>query len=375
MSKKETNQAWSVRMAQAMMQRHPSTSVKWRYQAGAALTGIQHVWLKTGEQIYFDYIKNNIDAFVTPKGEIRTYQLEEYNLDQINQGKLLFPLYAETGDERYKKAAYLLRQQLQEHPRTSERGFWHKLIYPHQMWLDGVYMASPFLAEFARTFDEPEDLAPLSGDLDDVAHQITLIESHTRDPQTGLLYHAWDESKSQKWADPESGCSPHFWGRAIGWYAMAVVDVLDFLPQEHPQRDKIISIFERTASALAAVQDRSTGLWYQVLDQGGREGNYLEASASCMFVYALAKGARKGYAGGAYRDVAARGYRGILEHLIQVDAQGLVNLNRICRVAGLGGKPYRDGSFEYYVSEEIVSNDFKGVGPFIMASVEMERGA
>ncbi|MGD9101203.1 MAG: glycoside hydrolase family 88 protein, partial [Anaerolineae bacterium] len=361
MTAKATGQAWSVRMTESVMERHPIVSTRWRYEVGVVLKGIKGVWLKTGDKRYYDYVKRNIDAFVGPDGDIQTYRLKEYNLDQINMGKLLFPLYRESGDGRYKKAAHLLRKQLEEHPRISQRGFWHKLIYPHQMWLDGVYMAGPFLAEFAKTFDEPQDF-------DDVAHQITLIESHTRDPQTGLLYHAWDESKSQKWADPESGCSPHFWGRAIGWYAMAIVDVLDFLPQEHPQRDKIISIFDRTASALAEVQDPSTGLWYQVLDQGEREGNYLEASASCMFVYALAKGVRKGYTGGAYRDVAARGYQGILEHLIQVDAQGLVNLNRICSVAGLGGKPYRDGSFEYYVSEKIVSNDFKGVGPFIMAS-------
>jgi unsaturated rhamnogalacturonyl hydrolase len=366
MNKKETNQAWSVRMAQAVMKRHPSTSVKWRYQAGVALTGIKHVWLKTGEQTYFDYIKNNIDAFVTPQGDIRTYQIEEYNLDQINQGKLLFPLYAETGDERYKKAAYLLKKQLREHPRTSERGFWHKLIYPHQMWLDGIYMAGPFLAQFAKTFDEPQEF-------DKVAHQITLVQSHTLDPQTGLLYHGWDESKSQKWADPQSGCSPHFWGRAIGWYAMAMVDVLDFLPQDHPQRDEIVEILNRTVSAVAAVQDEPSGLWYQVLDQGDREGNYLEASASCMFVYAMSKGVRKGYLDPVYLDTAQRGYQGILERLVTVDDQGLVNLNGICHVAGLGGEPYRDGSYEYYVSEPIVSNDFKGVGPFIMASVEMER--
>lgn len=327
---------------------------------------LEQVWLKTSEQKVYDYIKRNIDEFVRPDGSIRTYRLEEYNLDQINEGKLLFFLHDTTGDERYKKAAYLLRKQLQTHPRTREGGFWHKQIYPHQMWLDGIYMAAPFYAEFAKRFDESQGF-------DDVAHQITLIEQHTRDRETGLLYHGWDESKTQRWADPETGCSPCFWGRAIGWYAMAIPDVLDYFPGEHPQRDELLAIFETTMSAIARVQDPASGVWYQVLDQGDRPGNYLEASASCMFVYALAKGVRKGYIGKEYLAVAVRGYEGIREQFVEVDDQGLVNLSGICSVAGLGGKPYRDGSFEYYVGEKVITNEYKGVGPFVMASVEMEN--
>jgi unsaturated rhamnogalacturonyl hydrolase len=278
----------------------------------------------------------------------------------------LFFLYATTGDERYKKAAFHLREQLQTHPRTSQGGFWHKQIYPHQMWLDGIYMACPFYAEFAKQFDEPEGF-------DDVAHQVMLIEKHTRDPKTGLLYHGWDESKSQKWADPETGCSPCFWGRAVGWYAMAIPDVLDHLPEDHPQRERLTTIFETTVAAVAGVQDASSGAWYQVLDQGDRPGNYLEASASCMFVYAIAKGVRKGLLGEEYIAVARRGYEGILRQFVTVDEQGLVNLDGICAVAGLGGSPYRDGSFEYYVGEKVIANEYKGVGPFIMASIEMEN--
>jgi unsaturated rhamnogalacturonyl hydrolase len=331
-----------------------------------ALLGIKQVWLKTNEQKYVDFIKHNIDEFVGPKGDIRTYRLEEYNLDQINEGKLLFPLYAATGDERYKQAAYLLRKQLETHPRTSEGGFWHKQIYPNQMWLDGIYMASPFYAEFARAFDEPEGF-------DDVARQIILIEQHTRDPKTGLLYHGWDESRSQGWADPRSGCSPSFWGRAMGWYAMALPDVLDHLPGDHPKRDTILSIFQITISAITAVQDQATGVWYQVLDQGDREGNYLEASASCMFVYAIAKGVRRGYIDPTYLDAAKRGYAGILQQFIRVDDAGLVNLDGICAVGGLGGKPYRDGSFAYYIGEKVIANEYKGVGAFILVSAEMER--
>jgi len=358
-------QAWSVRMADSVMKRHPLLSRRWHYEPGVALLAIQQVWLKTGEQKYYDYIKRNMDEFVSLDGEIGTYRLEEYNLDQINEGKLLFLLYDATGDERYKKAAYLLRKQLQTQPRASAGGFWHKQIYPHQMWLDGIYMASPFYAEFARRFDEPEGF-------DDVAHQIILIEKHTRDPKTGLLFHGWDESKSQKWADPESGCSPSFWGRAMGWYAMAIPDVLDHFPRNHPQRDELLTIFETTVSAIARVQDPASGVWYQVLDQGGRAGNYLESSASCMFVYAIAKGVRKGYLGEKVLAVARRGYEGILKQFVEVDEQGLVNLNGICSVGGLGGKPYRDGSFAYYVSEKVVTNEYKGVGAFVMASAEME---
>jgi unsaturated rhamnogalacturonyl hydrolase len=357
---------WSVRTADSVMARHrPLLSRRWHYEPGVALLALKRVWQETREKAYFDYIKRNIDEFVGPEGDIRTYRLEDYNLDQINEGKLLFFLYDETADERYRKAAHLLRGQLLTHPRTRDRGFWHKLIYPHQMWLDGIYMASPFLAEFARRFDEPEAL-------DDVAHQISMIERHTRDPDTGLLFHAWDESGRQRWADPGTGCSPHFWGRAVGWYAMALADVLDSFPEDHPRRDELIRILETVVSAIARVQDPTHGVWYQVLDQGGRPGNYLESSASCMFVYAIAKGVRQGHLGREYLATAARGYQGILTQFVTVDQQGLVNLDGICAVAGLGGTPYRDGSYEYYVGEPAIRNEYKGIGPFIMASVEME---
>jgi len=359
-------QDWSVSTAHSVMKRGPLLSRRWHYEPGVALLALKQVWLRFGKQEIYEYVKRNVDEFVGPDGGIRTYRLEEYNLDQINEGKLLFFLYETTGDERYKKAATLLREQLRTQPRTKEGGFWHKQIYPCQMWLDGIYMASPFYAEFASRFGEPERF-------DDVAHQIILIEKHTRDPESGLLYHAWDESRSQKWADPDTGCSPHFWGRALGWYAMAIVDVLDYLPMDHAQRAQIIAIFQAAMNAVARVQDPITGVWYQVLDQGDRPGNYLESSASCMFVYAMARGVRNGYLGEEYLAVARRGYDGILTEFVTVDDQGWVNLNGICAVAGLGGKPYRDGSFEYYVGEPVIANEYKGIGPFIMASVEMEE--
>jgi unsaturated rhamnogalacturonyl hydrolase len=357
---------WSIRGVETLLQRHPSLSHRWHYEPGVALLAVQSVWEWTRDNRYFEYIQRNIDEFVDEEGNIRTYTLAEYNLDQINQGKVLFSLYAETGAERYKKAAFLLREQLRTHPRTGQKGFWHKKIYPEQMWLDGLYMAGPFYTQFARVFDEPDIF-------DDVAHQVATFDRRARDVETGLLYHAWDYARSQKWADPQMGCSPNFWARAMAWFMMALPDILDHFPEEHPKRDLIVQVFRDTVEATLAVQDEASGVWYQILDQGGRTGNYLESSASCMFVYALAKGVRLGYLDSSCLRSAVRGYQGVLEQFIEVDDRGWVNLHGICSVGGLGGDPYRDGTFEYYISEPVVSNDYKGFGPFIMASVEIER--
>ncbi len=354
---------WSLRMAESIIKRHPLLMDRWHYEAGVALSAIKQVYLKTQQDRYLEYIKRNIDEFVEANGTIKTYYLDDYNLDQINQGKTLFFLYQVTGHESYKKAAYLLRKQLQSQPRTGEGGFWHKLKYPHQMWLDGVYMAGPFYAEFAQTFNESQGF-------DDVARHILLLASHTRDEKTGLMYHAWDESRNQIWANPKTGCSPNFWGRAFGWYMMAIVDVLDTLPKNHAQRKAIIDVFERSVEALAQVQDPQTGLWYQILDRGDLPGNYLESSASCMNVYAIAKAVRNKYIDSSYLPLAQKGYQGILDQFIDVDGHGLVHLHWICRVAGLDR--YRDGSIEYYLKENVVTDDYKGVGPFIMASLEIE---
>lgn len=357
---------WSERMANAVAARHPQAESKWCYEAGVLLKGIEQVWLKSGKACYWDYLKNNMDQFVLPDGSIRTYRLNEYNIDQINQGKLLFKLFEQTGEERYRLAAELLRKQLMTHPRTTEGGFWHKQIYPHQLWLDGVYMAAPFLVEFARRFDDPQASA-------DAVQEILLVEKHTRDDRSGLLYHGWDESRQQRWADPETGRSANFWGRAIGWYMMALVDSLEHLPPEYPRRPEILAVLQRLAPAVIKVQDLSSGVWFQVLDQGWRAGNYLEASASCMFAYALAKGARLGYLSTEYLQAARRAYAGILNTFIGYDDNGLVSLAGICIGAGLGGEPYRDGTFEYYLSEKVVADDHKGTGVFMLASVEIER--
>jgi unsaturated rhamnogalacturonyl hydrolase len=357
---------WSVRMADALLRRHPVVHERWDYTAGLALLAVERLSRETGEPRYAAWVKDNMDRLVQPDGSIRTYELDEFNLDQVNQGRLLFGLWERTRDERYRRAAARLREQLRLHPRTKEGGFWHKKIYPHQMWLDGLYMAGPFYAQWAAVFDEPAAF-------DDVARQLLLVARHTRDARTGLYYHGWDESRSQVWADRETGLSPHFWGRALGWYAMALVDVLDFLPEAHRDRGELARVLRGLAEAVAAVQDPVTGLWYQVLDQPSRAGNYREASASSMFVYALAKGARRGYLDGAYRAVAERGHAGLVEHLVKVGADGTPSLTGICQVAGLGGRQRRDGSFAYYMSEPVVADDHKGVGPFLLASLELGR--
>lgn len=364
---------WSSRMADSVIRRNPEPwridfrkTPKWEYTQGLVLKAIYEVWLDTGDSTYFNYVKTYYDQFVREDGTIWKYKLTNYNIDRINPGKVLFKLYRDTGDEKYKKAILLLRDQMKFHPRTSKGGFWHKKVYPHQMWLDGLYMASPFLAEFAATFHEPELF-------DDVAKQLILMEQVARDSETGLLYHGWDESREQRWADPETGLSSHFWGRGMGWYAMALVDVLDFLPENHTNRPDIIAIINRLAEAVAAVQDPDSGLWYQVLDQKDREGNYLESSASTMFVYMLYKSLRKGYLDDEYIGVAQKGHEGILKHFIEVDENNEVHIHRACAGAGLGGNPYRDGSYEYYIQETIRSNDPKAVGPFILLSLEYEQ--
>lgn len=338
---------------------------KWTYDHGLVLKGIERVYAATNDKQYLDFIQRSIDHFVSDDGSIRTYKLDDYNIDNILPGRNLLFLYKTTGNEKYRKAAALLREQLKTHPRTSEGGFWHKKIYPSQMWLDGLYMGEPFYAEYAATFNE-------DGAFDDIAKQFILMERHSRDDKTGLLYHGWDESKQQRWANRATGRSPNFWGRAVGWYAMGLVDTLDYFPQKHPQRAELIAILNRVARAVAKYQDARSGLWYEVLDKGDAKGNYLESSAACMFVYALAKGVRNGYLPTSYMKTADDGYRGIQREFVKYDASGNFNLAGTVSVAGLGGNPYRDGSYEYYLSEKVVTNDPKGIGAFLLAATEME---
>ena len=362
---------WSVRMAEAVMNRFDSliyyndpVKVKWQYDI--AMLGQAIDKLGSADKNFSLYMQEFSDYFVQQDGIVKLYKRSDYNLDHINPAKNLLTLYKRTGEQKYLEAINQFIIHLEEQPVTSEGGFWHKKRYPWQMWLDGIYMSSPFMAQYAKEFDQPEWF-------NTVALQITLIYEKTLDGESGLLYHAWDESRQQKWADPGSGCSPHFWGRAMGWYMMALVDVLDYFPPDHPGREDILTILNQVAESLLKVRDPATGLWYQVLDQGGREGNYLEASCSSMITYAFAKGAKNGHLPDKYHEVADATFESILKEFIQKDEDGMASLTGICGAAGLGGDPYRDGSYEYYVNEKIVKNDPKGVGPFILAAIELKR--
>jgi unsaturated rhamnogalacturonyl hydrolase len=337
---------------------------KWVYDFGVILNGMKTQWYATGDGRYFDFIKRGVDAFVKDDGTIKTYAVEDYNIDQVRMGSAVLMLYQVTGEAKYKKAAELIRSQFKGQPRTNEGGFWHKKIYPYQMWLDGLYMGEPFYAEYSEVFGEDN--------WNDIANQFIWMESHVRDDKTGLLYHAWDESKKMPWADKVTGRAPMFWGRAMGWYAMALVDVLDYLPRDHPKRAALIAILNREMTALEKVRDKRSGLWWLILDMPDKKGNYLEASASCMFTYAMAKGVRMGYLPASFITSANAAWSSIQKEFVETK-NGEVNLLKTIGGAGLGGNPYRDGSFNYYTGEKIVTNDPKGIGAFILAAVEMEK--
>ena len=360
---------WSERMAQSEIARLPAKP-GWDYTNSLFALSLLKLDERTGDTAGAAYAKTVVLDSISPSGAISAlYRPAEYQLDGIAPGKVVLAFYERNPEPRLLTALQTLRHQLATQPRTASGGFWHKQVYPEQMWLDGIFMAAPFYAEYGRVFHEPADF-------DDVAKQILLIGEHAYDPKTGLFYHGWDESKTQFWANKETGLSPGFWGRAVGWYAMGIVDTLDFLPADHPQRGKIIELLGRLAAGVARWQDARTGLWWQVLDQGDRAGNYLEATASCQFVCALAKAVNHGYLPRAqYLGVIERGYAGILRDLITTDANGRLTLTKCCSVAGLGPatNPKRNGTFEYYISEPVVNNDLKGIGPFILAGLELDQ--
>jgi len=369
---------WSVSMADSQMARlgdrlawKEGGSARWDYTAGLFTLSLLKLNERAPNPRYVEFTTNAIGSFIPADGKIHGYRIDEHNIDHIAPGKTVLALYQLTKEDRYRKAAALLRSQLDTHPRTTEGGFWHKRRYTNQMWLDGLFMGAPFYAEYTKLFNGP------AAEYDDVAKQFRLIDKYLYDPKTGLFYHGWDEKHNQPWASPVTGTSSNFWGRAIGWYAMACVDVLDFLPKNHVARPEIITELKKVCDGVVKWQDKDSGLWWQVMDQGPRQGNYLEATASAMFVYSMSKGMNKGYLSRDYLPATLKGYKGIVEKLIKTEANGQVTLTQCCQVAGLGflsmkGGP-RDGSFEYYVSEPIIENDLKGVGPFILAGIELQE--
>lgn len=335
------------------------------YGQGLGCLAMLKVWEKTGDQKYFDYVEKWADTVINEAGEIYLYKLHTYNIDYINPGKILFPLYEKTGKQKYKLAIEQLMGQLKWHPRTHEGVYWHKLIYPHQVWLDGVYMAAPFVAQYGQ----------FTGDstyYEDAINHILVAAKHTYDPTTGLYYHAWDESRNQQWANKITGQSPNFWGRSIGWWYMAVVDVLDYIPLDYPRRDSLIQIVNGLSASLAKYQDHD-GLWWQVLDQQGRDKNYQEASVNAMFLYGYGKAINKGYIDKSYKQVTDKVLAGMKAKLMVKEDNGNLTLIHCNAVAGLGGRPYRDGSYDYYVNERIRENDAKATGPFIMGCIEVDQ--
>ncbi|WP_157558156.1 glycoside hydrolase family 88 protein [Niabella aurantiaca] len=364
-------QSYAQKMASAVMHLWPDSfsvtpgrPARWSYDQGVILKGIEGIWLTTGDPKWFRYIQHSMDYYVREDGSIKDYDPDTYNIDHVNNGKVLLTLFRVTGKEKYKKAVVKLREQLNTHPRTHEGGFWHKKVYPWQMWLDGLYMGQPFYAEYAQVFGEDSVF-------NDVTRQFVLMEKNARDPRTGLLFHGYDESRSQQWADKKTGRSPHFWGRALGWYGMALVDALDYFPDGHPGKKQLVAILNRLAAAVVKVQDGATGMWYDVVDLPERRPNYTESSSTAMLAYTLAKGARKGYIAASYRANAKRAFDGLVKYKLS-QTNGMLNLEGTVSVSGLGGKPYRDGSFEYYMREKVVQNDPKGMGAFILAANEIE---
>lgn len=369
---------WSQRLAKSEMARRGGTLFKdgapkarWDYTSGLFAHSLLDLGGRTGDQPVIDCAAKLVDSFIGADGSIATYKQSDMNLDMVTPGRAVLALYEKSGDQRLRIAVGHLRDQLAKQPRTSDGGFWHKQRYPSQMWLDGLYMASPFIARCGTVFQDPSAF-------DEVTRQILLVDKHTYDPVSGLFYHAWDEKRVQGWANPDTGCSPNFWGRSIGWYAMAVVDCLAELPPAHRDAEAVREVLRRLADGVVRYQDPKSGVWWQVMDQAGREGNYLESSASSMFVYALAKGINQGdLSREKYLPAVMKGYEGLVGNFIRTDGDGSVSLTGVCVVAGLGftnaaGMP-RDGSYAYYISEPVVENDLKGVGPFILAGLEMDR--
>jgi unsaturated rhamnogalacturonyl hydrolase len=365
---------------------------EWGYEEGVLLDGMFAEWQQSGNPAEFAYVKAAVDRYLTPDGAIqidaagKPYRTAEHTLDDVELGRAILAVDRVAPDPRYAAAAKFLEAQLALQPRTPSGGYWHKQIYPNQMWLDGAYMAEPFRAAYAAMFQQPRDF-------DDIARQLLLMDEHMRDPSSGLLRHGWDESKQMPWADKQTGLSPAVWARAMGWYCVALVDTLDWFPKKDPQWAVLVLALKRIASAVLQYQDLPTGLWWQVMDAGpdvvgtigthaemqyevrhpAAKGNFLEASASAMFVYSLAKGVRLGYLPRYYKSDIDRGWAGIQKQFITTSADGSVTLTGTVKVGGLGGKPYRSGTPEYYYGEKTGDQDAKGVGAYLMAASEMAR--
>ncbi len=336
----------------------------WNYIDGCMMTALLNFAEITGDKKYSDFVCDFIDYYVGDDGSILGYSKDKYNLDDINEGRVLFDLYDMTGKEKYLKAIERLHEQIAEQPRTNTGNFWHKKIYPNQIWLDGIYMAQVFYVRYQLKN---------GGDLSDTMSQIKNVRKYMFSEEKGLCYHGMDCSKSAFWADKQTGLSKNFWLRAIGWFTVALADIIDYT--DGSDRDEFISVFRDVIKGISQYADPETGMYYQVADCGGREGNYLETSGSSMIAYAMLKGARLGVIDESYAALGKKTFDGICKKYLTVSENGELHLGGICLVAGLGPEDNkrRDGSYEYYISEPVVENDAKGVAPFLLCYTEVLR--
>jgi polygalacturonase/rhamnogalacturonyl hydrolase YesR len=392
-------QHYSEWLTYSEMQRVPksflldfSTKPKWSYVMGIELEGMLDTYLTYGGEAIRQYCQEYTDTMINAKGDIRGYDILDYNLDNIRTGHFVTRMYNLYPEPKNKIAINTMMKQLQNQPRTiADKVFWHKAIYAYQVWLDGIFMGLPFRCLTAATQLKPKEAVKI---YDDAVNQLKITYQRTLDPKTGLNRHAYDETREAFWSDNETGLSQHCWGRAQGWYSMALIEVLDALPEDYSRRGEVLDLLQKDLDAVIKWQDAKTGTWYQVMDSPEREGNYLESTCTAMFAYVLLKAYNKGYLGEQYRDAGIKAYKGLIKNMIRVNADKTISLTNCCSVAGLGPaatpqvieamkkinpkgsvkeNKRRDGSYAYYLDEPIRDNDAKGVGPFIWASLEIEK--
>ena len=392
-------QHYSEWLTYSEMQRVPksflldfSTKPKWSYVMGIELEGMLDTYLTYGGEAIRQYCQEYTDTMINAKGDIRGYDILDYNLDNIRTGHFVTRMYNLYPEPKNKIAINTMMKQLQNQPRTiADKVFWHKAIYAYQVWLDGIFMGLPFRCLTAATQLKPKEAVKI---YDDAVNQLKITYQRTLDPKTGLNRHAYDETRDAFWSDNETGLSQHCWGRAQGWYSMALIEVLDALPEDYSRRGEVLDLLQKDLDAVIKWQDAKTGTWYQVMDSPEREGNYLESTCTAMFAYVLLKAYNKGYLGEQYRDAGIKAYKGLIKNMIRVNADKTISLTNCCSVAGLGPaatpqvieamkkinpkgsvkeNKRRDGSYAYYLDEPIRDNDAKGVGPFIWASLEIEK--
>jgi unsaturated rhamnogalacturonyl hydrolase len=361
--------AWSIRIANSIHAQFPDPAKLggFNYTQGMIADALVAIAHRTGRTAEFDYVQRWLDRFVQPDGTIdpQAYPPKLYSLDRVRPGPALLWTFDRTKDEKYLKAAKVLATQLDEQPRTSDGGYWHRSTYPNQMWLDGIYMADVFSVQFAERTNQPKYF-------DDAVHQITTIYRHVHDPKTGLFYHGWDETKTRPWANKETGASPEFWGRSIGWYGMAMADILDWLPADHPGRKEVLPIFQAYCASIVKYQDRDTAMWWQIIDKPTAQKNYVETSCSLMFAYALTRGVQRGWLPPEYLEPARRATRGILNREVDLLPNDCMAIRGTVIVGTLGGN---GGFYDTYVNDRVVTNDQKSLGAFMYLSMALSETA